>query len=256
LARESRDGARDQSGDESTQHHQGSRTRHYTRKLDLNWLYPQTRNDALMRVYQYRNDGNAYYDAMLAELKHRFSRTFEIDAQYRWSTTIDTGSNEYYIGDYPYSLSDLKGMSDYDVRHNVKLYGTWSPAFFKNGWKSRWLDGWQASGILNWNTGFPWTPVYTGTSCNVIYPNSGYCNLRPGAYLGGAGSDYANSTFKQTNGNFPGGAYRYFKTPSWSSDGSIPPPPGVGRNGFRGPGYLGFPLPSCLAHTCWEKRRG
>lgn len=222
--------------------YQGSRTRHYTRKLDLNWLYPQIRNSALERVYQYRNDGNAYYDALLMQAKHRFSKSFEADVQYRYSTTIDTGSNDYYMGEYPYSLSYLKGMADYDVRHNMKVYGIYSPKIFKNGWKAKWLDDWQVSGILNWNNGFPFTPTYNGTSCNVIYPNSGYCSLRPGAYLGGAGSDYSNSTFKKTNGNFPGGAYKYFTVPAWSSDGSIPPPPGVGRNSFRGPGYLGFDM--------------
>lgn len=222
--------------------YQGSRTRFYTRKLDLNWLYPQNRNSALQRVYQYRNDGNAYYDALLTQVKHRFSDSFEADVQYRWSTTIDTGSNDYHIGEYPYSLSFLKGMADFDARHNVKAYGIYNPKLFRNGWMARWLDDWQVSGILNWNTGFPWTPVFTGTSCNVIYQNSGYCTLRPGAYLGGAGSDYANSTFKKTNGNFPGGAYRYFTVPEWSSDGTIPPAPGVARNSFRGPGYLGFDM--------------
>jgi hypothetical protein len=222
--------------------YQGSRTRFYTRKLDLNWFYPQNLNPALSRVYQYRNDGNAYYDALLLQAKHRSSKSFETDVQYRYSTTIDTGSNDYYMGEYPFSLAHLKGMADYDVRHNVKVYGIYSPSFFKDGWKAKWLDDWQVSGILNWNTGFPWTPAYNGTSCNVIRPNSGYCSLRPGAYLGGAGSDYSNATFKQTNGNFPGGAYRYFTVPQWSSDGTIPAAPGVGRNSLRGPGYLGFDM--------------
>jgi hypothetical protein len=133
-------------------------------------------------------------------------------------------------------------MADFDARHNVKVYGIYNPKLFQNGWKAKWLDDWQVSGIFNWNTGFPWTPTYNGTSCNVIRPNSGYCSLRPGAYLGGAGSDYSNATFKKTNGNFPGGAYNYFTVPAWSSDGSIPPAPGVARNGFRGPSYLGFDM--------------
>ncbi len=222
--------------------YQGSQSRHYPRKINLNWFYPQNRHPVLRNVGQYRNDGNAYYNAMLAGVRHRFSRSFEVDAQYRWSTTIDTGSNEYYIGDYPFSLEWLKGMADFDVRHNLKLYGIWSPQFFTGGWMRTAFNGWQVSGIANWNTGFPWTPVYTGTSCNVIYPSSGYCNLRPGAYLGGAGSDYGNDTFRRANGNFPGGAYQYFTVPQWSSNGTVPPPPGVGRNSLRGPGFFNLDL--------------
>ena len=129
------------------------------------------------------------------------------------------------------------------MRHNVKLFGIWNPTFFRgNNWMEKIAGGWQISGILNWHTGFPWTPIYNGTSCNVIYTGSGYCDLRPGAYLGGAGSDYSNDTFQRTNGNFPGGAYQYFTVPTYASDNTIPPPPGVGRNSFRGPGFFGLDM--------------
>jgi hypothetical protein len=223
--------------------YQGSRSRHYSRQRNLNWFYPQNRNAALRNVFFFSNDGNAYYDALLTQVRHRFSRTFEIDAQYRWATTIDTGSNEYYIGQYPFDLAHLKGMADFDVRHNFKLLGIWSPTFFKgNNWMEKLAGGWQISSIMNWHTGFPWTPIYNGTSCNVIYTGSGYCDLRPGVYLGGAGSDYSNDNFRRTNGNFPGGAYKYFTVPAFASDNTIPPPPGVGRNSFRGPGFFGLDM--------------
>ncbi|MGH9582586.1 MAG: carboxypeptidase regulatory-like domain-containing protein, partial [Bryobacteraceae bacterium] len=167
-----------------------------------------------------------------------FSSTFQIDAQYRWSKTIDEGSNGYFIGEYPYGQSYNRGPADFDVAHNAKLYGIWSPRIFRgNGWKEKILGGWEITGILNWHTGFPWTPVYTNTGCNVVYPNSGYCNLRPDAYLGGMGTNYSNSTFMRSNGNFPNGALAYFTVPTFPANG-IPPAPSVGRNVLRGPHYF------------------
>ena len=131
-----------------------------------------------------------------------------------------------------------KGASDFDVRHNFKLYGLYSPKIFSgNGFASKVLGGWQVSGIWNAHSGFPWTPVYSNTGCNVVYPNSGYCTLRPAAYLGGAGTNYDNSAFQYTSsGNFSKGALAYFTVPTFPALG-IPPAPSVGRNTFRTAGF-------------------
>jgi hypothetical protein len=92
--------------------------------------------------------------------------------------------------------------------------------------------------------------VYANTGCNLIYQGSGYCNLRPAGYLGGAGTDYSNSAFMSPsssanfNANYSQGALAYFTVPAFQTgpafpaNGPIPPPPGVGRNTFRGPHYL------------------
>ncbi len=222
--------------------YQGSTTRHYTRQLNLNWFYPQNLNPGLQAVQYYPNDANANFNALLADLSHNFSKGFQTSLQYRWSKTIDDGSNEYNIGEYPFNLAYLRGPADYDVRHNIKLFALWNPQFFSNkDWRQKIFGDWNISGILNWHTGFPFTPIYSATSCNVIYVGSGYCNLRPAAYLGGATSNYSNDTFRQQNGNFPGFDPNndiYFVAPTFASDNTIPPPPGVGRNTFRGPGYF------------------
>ena len=132
----------------------------------------------------------------------------------------------------------------------------WSPTIFRgnNSWLEKVAGGWTIAGILNTHSGFPWTPVINTSSgangtCNVVYQNSGNtnggnCNLRPQTYAGGAGSDYNNATFMKPNGNFPQGALSYFTVPTvvqgspFPGVGPIPPPPGVGRNSFRGPRYF------------------
>ena len=217
--------------------YQGSTTHHYSRQNNLNFLYGFT-NPKVQYLYYFTDDANSNYNAFLAELQHNFSRSFQVDAQYRWSRTIDEGSNDYFIGEYPYGLQYLRGLADFDVRHLIKLYGVWSPSFGKrSGWTNKILGGWQVTGILNWHTGFPWTPLYANTGCNVVYPNSGYCNLRPANYLGGAGTDYSNSSFIRQGGNFPNGSLAYFTVPPVVTNG-IPPAPSVGRNVLEGPQYF------------------
>jgi Carboxypeptidase regulatory-like domain/TonB dependent receptor-like, beta-barrel len=229
--------------------YQGSQTRHNTIKQNLNYLYSPL-NPSVRSLQWYGNIANASYNGLLAGLRHRFSSTFEFDTQYRWSHTIDQGSNDYYIPTYPWDLSTERGSADYDVRHNFKMYGIWSPQFFKG--RKDWLDkivgGWTVSGILNWHSGFPWTPlVRTPGGCNVIYQNSGICYLRPAAYSGAAGNDQSNDAL--INGsNFANGALSYFTPasftagPAFPANGPIPQTPGVARNSFRGPHYLSIDM--------------
>jgi hypothetical protein len=217
--------------------YQGSLSRHLTLQNNLNFLYAPL-NPQVFNLYWYENNGNSSYNAFLSELSHSFAAQFQFDAQYRWANNIDDGSNSYYIGEYPYGLQYRKGPADFDVRHNVKLYGVWSPTLFKgHRWAEKVLGGWQISGIFNWHSGFPWTPIYSNYSCNIVYTNSGYCNLRPNEISSTFGTNYSNSTFERPNGNFPGGALNYFTIPNYSGTG-FPPAPGVGRNSLRGPNYL------------------
>ena len=216
--------------------YQGSQTHHYTIQNNLNWMYSNL-NPMVQGLYYYSNDANASYNALLAQVEHRFSRSFDIDVQYTWSKSLDQGSNDYYIDAYPFSRASAKGPSDFNVPQSFKLWGVWTPTLFKgNDWKGKILGGWNLSSTLTAHSGFPWTPVYGNTGCNVVYPNSGYCTLRPAAYLGGAGTNYSNATFMQT-GNFPKGALSYFTVPTFPAQG-IPLAPGVSRNSFTGPHFF------------------
>jgi hypothetical protein len=215
----------------------------------LRWIFqgqilfePQNPEVNGLRYWSDDVDGN--YNALLTEFQKHFSHGFEFDAQYTYSKSMDEASNNYYFDDYPFNAQAAYGPSDYDATHNFKLWGLWSPRIFKssNDWREKVAGGWTFSGIWNAHSGFPWTPFYnvqvTGdpNECSLLFANSGYCNVRPAAYLGGAGTDYSNSTFKKQTGNFPNEAYTYFTPPVLTSTG-LPPVPGVGRNSFRGPRY-------------------
>ncbi|MEG9437297.1 TonB-dependent receptor [Edaphobacter sp. HDX4] len=218
--------------------YQGSLSRHYTRQNNLNWIYYPNLNPSISSFSYFSNDATASSHAFLAEVRHTFSRSFSLNGQYRWGRIMDTASQDYYIDQYPYDNRFAYGRADYDITHNVKLFGTYAPKLFPN---NKLLEaifgGIQISGILQYHTGFPWTPIYANTGCNVVYVGSGYCNLRPGAQFSNGTGDTSNDTFKRQGGQFPNGGLAYFAIPAYPTTGA-PPPPGVGRNSLHGPNYF------------------
>jgi hypothetical protein len=215
----------------------------------LRWVFQgqilfEPQNPEVNGLRYWTDDVDGNYNALLTEFQKHFSHGFEFDAQYTYSKSMDEASNNYYFDQYPFNAQAAYGPSDYDATHNFKLWGLWSPKIFSGdrAWMEKVAGGWTFSGIWNAHSGFPWTPFYnvqvTGdpNECSLLFANSGYCSVRPAAYLGGAGSNYGNSTFKLQTGNFPNGAYTYFTPPTLSLNG-LPPVPEVGRNSFRGPRY-------------------
>lgn len=237
--------------------YQGSTSRHLTRQYNLNFLYSQevALNPHVNNVDFYANDANANFNALLTELHHQFSSSFELDGQYRYSRSMDDGSNNFAVDNFQFDPRLAWGPSDYDATHYFKVWGIWSPTIFRgsNSWLEKVVGGWSVSGILNAHSGYPWTPVFNNingeSTCDLIYiggacANGSTGNLRPAAYLGGAGHDYSNSTFMTPGGNFPNGGPAYFAQPFYQPGpafpdvGPLPGVPGVSRNSFRGPRYF------------------
>jgi hypothetical protein len=194
---------------------------------------------------------------LLAGLKHQFSHSYLLDAQYTWSKSMDDGSQPYYQNPYPYNPRLAYGRSDYNVGQAFKIYGLWQPVLFHgNSLLEKVVGGWSISGIFNLHTGFPWTPTYSDVANgSLYYQGSGYGSsskpLRPGVYKGGAGHSGSNDAFKTGagvggayNSNYPLGALQYFSVPTYTPvTGPFPqtfaPPqnPGVARNFLTGPNY-------------------
>jgi hypothetical protein len=228
--------------------YQGSLSRHYTRNQNLNLVFFQDLNPQIQNFQRFTNDSNGSYNALLVELHHRFSSTFELDGQYMFAKTQDNQSGDF-SGDFtpgedPFDRQAEFAPSDYDVRHTLKIYGIWSPRIFRgsNSWMEKVAGGWNISGIITAHTGFPYTPYYNvqvqgvANSCSLVYINSNFCTVRPAAYLGGAKSDMSNTGFEAGTSNFQGPATNFFAAPDLTA-GGIPPAPGVARNSFRGPRY-------------------
>ena len=236
--------------------YQGSASHHLTLQNNLNLIYGAqgiALNPIVNNVDNYSQIGNANSNALLADIKHRFSHSFDIDMSYRWAKSMDDGSQPYAVANNQWYPKSAWGPSDFNVTQALKIWGVYSPTIFhgSNGWLEKVAGGWSLSGIMNAHTGFPWSPVVYANTCDLIY-NSGACQngsttqLLPGQYLGGAGTEYNNSRFLSAGGNFPNGGLAYFTVPTFTACGlafpavcpGAPPAPGVGRNSQRGPGYF------------------
>jgi hypothetical protein len=197
-------------------------------------------------------NGRGNYNALLAEVKHQFSHQFMADAQYTWSRSMDTSSAPYSEQPYPYDPTLGYGRSDYNVTNAFKVFGMWQPVFFHgNSWVDKVAGGWSLSGIFNWHSGFPWSPMVSVQGGNLYCGNCGYSSLFPAAYLGGAGQGTSNEAFEQTatgpSQNYPNGGAAYFSTPTYTAYNctapvtcggtALPQAPGVARNSLTVPGY-------------------
>ncbi len=161
----------------------GSRGVHLLRSSDVNLptpilgtdgtpFYPagQTRpNTAFTTIELKSSDGNSWYNAMIFEVRKRFSRGFSAQSSYTFSRNIDTTQASTFFSDstngtttafpeFP-QLNYNKGLADYHAKHNLVFNFSWEVPFAKsfNGVAGKILDGWQLSGIGQMRSGNPLT---------------------------------------------------------------------------------------------------
>jgi hypothetical protein len=186
-------------------------------------------------------------DALIARISRRLSNGLDLNVNYRYIQSIDECSYDENCGDqqtFPFDQATERAPSDYDVKHSLTGYVLYELPFFKSRHDVLYTmaGGWKLSGIVTLNSGFPWTPVYSGSACIQVASRGNVCPVRPIAYAGGAGTDYSTSKFQQKGGNFPNGGLAYFTPPPDPSTYTVPPRPGIGRNSFRGPRYTGIDM--------------
>ncbi len=239
--------------------YQGSSNRNLIRLVNQNYIFAQT-NPAFNAVFLPTPDVKSKYDALLATLERRFGNGFQVQANYRFAKSLDNLSNEGpgFVTNqtYPVDNNTEYGPSDFDVTHNFNLFGLYDLPFFRKseGLAKTLLGGFQISGIVTYHTGFPFTPVVGGPGIRSA-SGAEFGPFRPVAFFGGAGNSSSNETFLTGNGNFtgsfitgvncintPGGCNRIFSTRlnrNAANDATfLLNPPGIGRNGFRGPRYF------------------
>jgi hypothetical protein len=152
-------------------------------------------------IYVVRPNLNSFYNALIAQYRHDFSRGFQVTSNYSWSKTV---------GDYPWfnalagngapggAISGLqysnlydRGESNQSHRHRFLFSGMWTPQYGKawSQWAKLPLTDWRITGImtlesgeaLTVSNGGPGTPCPSSDAGTAICPTGFGSSAQDGA---------------------------------------------------------------------------
>lgn len=105
---------------------------------------------------------NSNYHSMQATVTKRFSGASQINVAYTWSKNLTDNQNDRSASPQnTYDTTADKARAALDRRHILTINYIYELPFFKaqSGFFGKLLGGWQASGIITYNTGLPFTPT-------------------------------------------------------------------------------------------------
>ncbi|MBI1788145.1 MAG: TonB-dependent receptor [Acidobacteria bacterium] len=155
----------------------GSRGLHLLRSGDWNIAVPQQRpdgslffpvgaprmNPAFSTIEIKKSDGNSWYNALIFEVRRRWSKGLNFQSSYTFARNIDTTQASTFFSDATNGTTSAfpefpgfnynKGLADYHAKHNWVFNLTYELPFAKN---HLW-GGWQVSTITSARSGNPLT---------------------------------------------------------------------------------------------------
>ncbi len=169
------------------------------------------------------------YNALQVGLTHRQSSSFVYQFSYTYSHCIDSsfayaglGANNVTSSIVnPYDWAADKGNCSFDLRHNISANVVYTLPF--KG--SRWVEGWQITGVEAWHTGVPFS-LGEGTQ---PWLNNNFDTPRPNFSPDAPGCNndvYANQNVHQWYNP------KCFTASTYGTLGNL------GRNNLVGPGYV------------------
>jgi hypothetical protein len=164
----------------------GSRGKHLWRNSDVNVPTPTTLADGTLfypagltrpntsfsAIELKSSDGDSWYNALIVEVKKRWSDGLQLQSSYTWSRSEDTTQNSTFFSDSTTATTSAmpefipgynKGLSDFHAEHNWVTNFVWEP-----------FGGWRLSGLLRMRSGNPLTVfVQTNRSRSLWSPSLG-----------------------------------------------------------------------------------
>ena len=185
----------------------GARGYHQIRNIEWNQAVPQVlpdgqyffppnpvrRNPAFESMRLRTTDGRSWYQALIVGASRRFSNNLALQASYTWGKSEDLGSQAVGSGDFDNSFQPAyghdpvsnKGLSDYDIHHNIVFNYTYELPIAKgaSGVRAALGRGWQLSGIVTLRSGVPFSPELGFDRARAL-PRSNGAGQRPNLVSG------------------------------------------------------------------------
>lgn len=115
-------------------------------------------------------ESNSSYDSLQVGIIDKMSHGLQVQGSYTWGKAIDEGSGSLISDPFANSLSSLfffdaklrRGLADFNVAQNLTVNFIWLiPApHALNGFAAWSAAGWQLGGIVQANSGLPFTPLF------------------------------------------------------------------------------------------------
>jgi hypothetical protein len=131
-------------------------------------------NPSIANTWTWFAEGNSSYNALQADVNHRFSHDLALRGVYTWSKVLDNGDslnattagNAPGLVSNPYDLSADWGPGTYDVRNIGVVSAVYSLPFGRgkavannlHGFANGMVSGWSVNSIVTIQSGFPITP--------------------------------------------------------------------------------------------------
>jgi len=107
---------------------------------------------------------NSNYHSLQVSAQHRFSGSSQINLAYTWSKNLtDSQTDRSSAAMNNYDTKAEIGLAALDRRHITTVNYVYELPFYQTqkGFTGKLLGGWQASGIVTYMTGLPFTPTYS-----------------------------------------------------------------------------------------------
>jgi hypothetical protein len=168
----------------------GTTVTNFTDTLILDQLRPY-RGYRAINMIQPRFDST--YHSLQVSGQHRFSGSSQVNLAYTWSKNLTNNQTDRSTAPQnPYDIGSDYGRAQLDRRHIFTFNYVYILPFYKDqkGFAGKVLGGWEASGIVVYNTGLPFTATtstfdpggigFLGSSVSGGRPNV-TCNPNEGA---------------------------------------------------------------------------